>query len=164
MKGRLDMMSVVFRLAVAAAIASLPLIAPGCDTAPEECDVCHRPMHAETYYEVHLEGGDSRALCCPRCGLRFQQERDDVAFAEVADYATKNVMRAEDAYFVEDSSVHACSHSLLQEDRSGTQYQVAWDRCLPSLVAFESRETAEIFRKANGGTIRTYDELVAEMR
>jgi hypothetical protein len=60
--------------------------------------------------------------------------------------------------------VHACSHSLVQEDRSGTQYQVAWDRCLPSLVAFESRGAAEVFRKSNGGTIKTYDELVAELR
>lgn len=81
----------------------------------------------------------------------------------MADYATKQVFTASDAYFVEDSEVHACAHSRVHEDRSGTQYQVAWDRCLPSLVAFDSRDTAEDFRKARGGEIKTYDELVAEI-
>ena len=155
------MARIVARWIVPAALAA---IVSSCDVAPEECDVCHRPMHAETYYEVHLEDGETRALCCPRCGLRFQAERDDVAYAAVADYATKDVIDAADAYFVEDSEVHACSHSLVQEDRTGTQYQVAWDRCLPSLVAFESRETAEDFRNSHGGTIKTYDELVEELQ
>ena len=151
---------------LATLVISLAMIGAlaGCAQAPEECEVCHRPMHAETYYEVHLEGGDSRSLCCPRCGLRFQQERTDVAFAEVADYATKKVFTADEAFFVDDSSVHACAHSRVQEDRSGTQYQVAWDRCLPSLVAFESRSAAADFSNTHGGTIKTYDELVAEAR
>ena len=157
------MTHVVARLAVAASIFLILAMVPACNTAPEECEVCHRPMHEATYYEVHLEGGETKALCCPRCGLRFQQEREDDVSAEVADYATKKILDASDAYFVEDSEVHVCSHSRVREDRSGTQYQVAWDRCLPSLVAFESRDVAEDFRKTRGGVIKTYDELVAEI-
>lgn len=61
-------MTHVARLAVAVSASVLLTLAtvPACDTAPEDCEVCHRPIHAETYYEVHLENGDTRALCCPR--------------------------------------------------------------------------------------------------
>ena len=146
-------------------LASLLVLAlfASCNRSNDVCDECHRPMHAETQFQVRLEGGETRALCCPRCGMRFESERDDVMGAEVADYATKTLIDAHSAYFVEDSSVSLCTYSpLVREDRTGSQYQVTWDRCLPSLVAFRSRELADAFRKQNGGLVRTYEELLLE--
>ena len=58
--------------------------------------------------------------------------------------------------------MHFCGHASVREDRSGRQYEVAWDRCLPSLIAFSSREAARKFQKENGGDIKTYAELLAE--
>lgn len=130
--------------------------------SPETCDVCYRPMHQETFYRIHLKGGETKDVCCPRCGLRFQEGRDDVVGAEVTDFDTKRHVDAADAYYVENSPVHFCAHESVQKDRSGAQYQVAWDRCLPSLIAFSTREAAERFQRTNGGDIKTYEELLAE--
>lgn len=129
---------------------------------PNRCDVCQRPLHQETYYRLHMADGETLDVCCPRCGLRFQKGRNDVVSAEVTDFETKRPVDAEDAFYVDGSPVHFCSHAPVEEDRSGTQYEVAWDRCLPSLIAFESRAAAVRFQRENGGSIKTYRELLEE--
>ena len=126
------------------------------------CDVCYRPIHEETFYRIHLASEESMDVCCPRCGLRFQEDRQDVVRAEATDFYTKVLVDAAEAFYVENSHVHLCSHSPVQEDRSGTQYEVAWDRCLPSLIAFESQAGARAFQAQNGGVIKTYEELLRE--
>ncbi len=146
-------------------LASLLVLAlfASCHRSNDVCDACHRPMHAETQFQVRLEGGETRALCCSRCGMRFQLERGDAVGAEVADYATKTLIDAHSVYFIKDSSVSLCTHSPpVREDRTGSQFQVTWDRCLPSLVAFQSQELADAFRKQNGGLVKTYEELLLE--
>ena len=127
-----------------------------------ECEVCHRAVQEATAYEIHLEDGTSEKACCPRCGLRFQKGRADVASAEVTDFDTGNRFDASEALFVEGSSVNLCHSKMLEEDRSGVQYQLTWDRCMPSLVAFKSRESAESFRRDYGGVIKTYEEILKE--
>ncbi len=129
---------------------------------PDACDICYRPMHEETFYRIHLESGETKDVCCPRCGLRFQEGRDDVVQTEVTDFYTRQRIDAAVAYYVENSPVHFCSHASVQQDRSGGQHEVAWDRCLPSLIAFSSRQAAEKFRGESGGDIKTYEELLAE--
>lgn len=128
----------------------------------DRCDVCYRPLHRETYYRIHLTGGEALDVCCPRCGLRFQEGRKDVAHTEVTDFESRKLVDAEKAFYVEGSPVHFCSHAPREEDRSGTQYEVAWDRCLPSLIAFETRAAAVNFQDQNGGAIKTYGELLRE--
>ena len=128
------------------------------------CDACHRTMRDETHYQIAHTDGTLSELCCPRCGLRHQATLTDVAKSEVADYHTGRMFAAKEAFFVEGSDVHACDHhQLVQEDRSGSQYALTWDRCLPSLVAFVSEEQARKFREDHGGQLRHYDELVAEL-
>ena len=121
---------------------------------PDTCDICYRPMHQETFYRVHLESGESKDACCPRCGLRFQEDRDDVVRAEVTDFYTRQHIDAAAAYYVEGSPVHFCSHASVREDRSGGQYEV-WDRW--SLIVAAARE----FQEENGGDIKTYEVLAA---
>lgn len=127
----------------------------------DSCDVCHRPIHEETAYLVQLDGTSYRA-CCPRCGLRFRAERADATSAEVTGFDTGERFDAHDALFVEGSSVNLCQSKMLEEDRSGVQYRLAWDRCLPSLIAFKDREAAGAFRRDYGGVIKTYGELLEE--
>ncbi len=127
------------------------------------CQACHRAIHDETLYRVHMKDGSVEHICCPRCGLRFQEGRTDVASADVADFVTQERVDADKAFYVEDSSVVMCRHDgRLKEDCSGAQYELTWDRCLPSLVAFSSRGSAEAFRTEKGGVIKTYADLKQE--
>jgi nitrous oxide reductase accessory protein NosL len=81
----------------------------------------------------------------------------------VSDFFHRRRLDAPKAFYVEGSSVHLCCGEMApRRDAEGGQYVVAWDRCLPSLVAFETREDAETFRRQNGGTLKTYAELLKE--
>lgn len=127
------------------------------------CAACHRAIHGETHVVAHLEDGTTADVCCPRCALRFQKERDDVSSVDVTDFGTMERLDARDAFFVEDSKVILCRHDdRVQEDRSGVQYTLTWDRCMPSLVAFADREDAVAFQRESGGVVKTYDELLQE--
>ena len=85
------------------------------------CQVCRRPMHQATSMFVSLEGGQEVELCCPRCGLRFQQGRNDVRAAEAADYLSHHRIPAEDAVYVSGSSLHPCcsGEEILKEAAQG---------------------------------------------
>lgn len=126
------------------------------------CTVCHRAVHEQTSFRIHLRGGETQEVCCPRCGLRFIQARDDVTGVDVADFDTGERFDAKEAFYVENSSVNLCSRHTVEKDGSGVQYDLAWDRCLPSLIAFKNRAAAAAFRSRNGGSIKLYDELLQE--
>ncbi len=130
-----------------------------------ECAICRRPMHKATSYSILLEDESSVEVCCPRCGLHFQQGRRDVADAQVADFSTGERVPADEAHYVENSSVHlCCPMDPIPKDRSGTQYPLAWDRCLPSLVAFRNRDQAVEFSRQRGGHIKTYAQLLQQLQ
>ena len=59
-------------LAALALVAAVGTILHDQWDEPDTCDVCYRSMHQETFYRIHLENGESKEVCCPRCGLRFQ--------------------------------------------------------------------------------------------
>lgn len=127
----------------------------------EVCQICRRPMHDATSYFVTLGNDHEVELCCPRCGLRFQTGRNDVAETEVADYPSGQRIAASEAFYVVGSSVHpCCSEADILKDRSGIEYERTWDRCLPSVIAFRSEEDAGNFRDRHGGRILNYGEFV----
>jgi hypothetical protein len=124
------------------------------------CQICRRPMHAATSLFVSLDDGQEVELCCPRCGLRFQKGRSDVDSTQVSDYLSRRRLQAADASYVVGSSVHpCCSEAAILKDRSGIEYEKTWDRCLPSVIAFGSREDAQLFQREHGGELMTYPEL-----
>lgn len=130
---------------------------------PVVCDLCGRPLHQETLYRIHLRDGEVRQACCPRCGLHFQQGRDDIVAVEVADFRTSELLDATQGIYVEDSSVNLCYlDTPVRRHIEGTESTLAWDRCMPGLLAFESREDAEDFRHEQGGVLKTYEQLLEE--
>ena len=125
------------------------------------CGICQRPLHGATTYRIDLLGGEFVDVCCPRCGLHFQeQNRGRVKRAWIGDPAAGERFPAEQAVYVEDSSIrHCCSLERPREDGPGTPYRLAWDRCLPGLVAFKDRRSALDFQQDRGGVIKSYQEL-----
>lgn len=112
---------------------------------------------------VFLDDQEAVDVCCPRCGLRFQEGRADIAAVEAGDFDTAERLDAQHAYYIENSSVHlCCRQDFVRRDEAKRGYVLSWDRCLPSLVAFRTREQAEAFRQKHGGQIKTYRALLAE--
>lgn len=127
------------------------------------CEICRRPLHPATIYRIQLTSDETVEVCCPRCGLHFQNTLSDVKGTEVADFESGVLLPAEEAIYVVGSEVHlCCSSERLREDRAGGQYLLSWDRCLPSVVAFKDRTRARLFQAEKGGYLSSHDELVAQ--
>ncbi len=148
-----------------APLLALTLVAPACSTfeSAAVCQVCGRPIHGQVFYRVSLADGSTRDVCCPRCGLRFQAGRSDVVGVQVTDFNSGQLIDASRAFFVESSRVMlCCSDNKFQRDRSGGQYALQWDRCMPSLVSFATLEEAELFSRQKGGVVKNYSQLQQE--
>jgi hypothetical protein len=127
------------------------------------CQICERPIHAETYFRIQQADGKSLDVCCPRCGLRYLQNHPKIARSlSVIDFETRTFIPAEDATYVEDSDLHLCSPESTRREITGAEYEKVWDRCLPSLMAFQDRSNAEAFRSSHGGRIIRYSQLREE--
>ncbi len=128
------------------------------------CSLCGRPLQAKTYSEFDSKDGRTLHGCCPRCILRYQASQPDLGSFRVTTYCEKKLIRAEKAFFVENSSFNPCSSHDSKRDSSGTAYAVNWDRCMPGLVAFASLGAARRFRHEKGGVIQSYQDLLEESR
>lgn len=128
----------------------------------QDCDICSRHLHEEVSYKIYLSNGKVLDACCPRCGLRFERSNDNVVSAKVTDFTTGEFVPADEVLYIEESLVQLCAHDLAQRDGMGVLYRLVWDQCLPSLVAFKTREEAELFLRKNSGQIKTYAQIVTE--
>jgi len=146
---------------VAAVLAALvPVLS--CETAAARCAMCHREECRNLAFTIHLTDGSKVDMCCPRCALRYlARENPDVARLEVRDFATAKRLDARTATFVEGSDVHPCSasHEGPPKDERGCCLAPVYDRCLPSVLAFADRGTAEAFARQHGGFVKPFDAL-----
>lgn len=131
------------------------------------CTQCGRDECKNLAFTVGLEGGGSVRTCCPRCALRYiSEKRPAVTALAVRGFADGRSLDARKAFYVEGSDVHPCaSHEKgAAVDARGCCLKAVYDRCEPSLVAFDSADTAESFARDHGGFVRTFDELKAATR
>lgn len=131
---------------------------------PDLCNVCRRQIHPGHEYVLRLAGGRTEKACCPRCGMHSQVLNPaEVESAWASDFKSGRLIRAEDAFYVEGSDVMACcTASPLREP--GTTYELHWDRCLPSLIAFHSEAEAKAFQRRHGGEILSYGDSLESVK
>lgn len=145
-------------------VIAIAMLASACSmihSSERVCEVCRRPMHDATAYEILLSDERRIETCCPRCGQNYlKQAGASVLSARVADFNTGTLIDAREAIYLEGSNFHRCCQKpAMEKDLSGTQYVMSWDRCLPSLIAFSKTADADRFARKHGGRIRTFSEL-----
>jgi hypothetical protein len=133
--------------------------------APDLCGVCERGMHHGVTYRLELARGFEDA-CCPRCGMHFQIEHPgEIKHALATDLPSGKLIPAESAFYVEGGDI---SHCTLHEAPVARQPQGVsvrdYDRCLPSLVAFGSRQSAEAYQKEHGGELLDYPQAMEKVK
>jgi nitrous oxide reductase accessory protein NosL len=134
----------------------------GCAPRAKLCAVCQRDECKAMAFRVTLQSGKTIETCCPRCGLHYVETMKPAARGfEATDFATGQWMDATKATFVSDSDVKGCAMPSARRDAQGCCLYVAYDRCLPSLVAFADRAAAVEFQKQHGGNLVTFAELRA---
>jgi hypothetical protein len=133
---------------------------------PLVCQICGRDVPKQTEFRVETSKGTLTA-CCPRCAMHYMIDHPrQIRGARATDYATGRLVEAKTAYYDEGGDVQYCTlHSPTFErgPSDGVRMRV-YDRCLPVLVAFASREEAEAYRRQHGGRVLTYDQALESVR
>ena len=129
----------------------------------EECYACQRPIH-EHSRTVAIVDGKARTFCCPACALsEHRQEGKPIQITELTDYQTGAKLSPNGAFLVRDSEVNMCvrAHSMMDADKQAAPLQ--YDRCLPGLLAFASKDQAAQFAREHGGEVLPFDTVVAQL-
>lgn len=125
------------------------------------CPVCRRHEHPESVVRFQAQGEAPTDACCLSCALTYgRQTHKAVTILQVTDHASGGRIDPQHAAFVVGSDVSPCTHAMVHLGAEKEAYPVRWDRCLPSILAFVSAETAATFRAQHGGGVRTLQELL----
>ena len=131
--------------------------------AAGHCPICLRHAHKESLVKFKAEGERVTEACCLSCALTYgRQTHKPVTIVSVTDHSSGKELNPDTATFVVGSDVSPCTHMMMHVGPEKEAYSVRWDRCLPSILAFPSAESAEGFRTQHGGRLRTLHELTQQ--
>jgi hypothetical protein len=133
--------------------------------APAVCQICGRDIPGQTAYRLETAGGSIRA-CCPACAMHFMLHHSgEVRESWATDFNSHRLIPASRAYFDEGGDVQYCTAHMAPVERGpeGVSSRV-YDRCLPVLVAFATREEAEAYSARHGGRVLNYDQALESIR
>lgn len=133
-----------------------------CALKEANCEQCGRTECRNMAFVIRHTDGREVKTCCPRCGLHYlETEHSPVAALSVHDFETGAAIDAERALYVEGSDITPClvAGKRPLRDASGCCADPVYDRCLPSLIAFRSKEEAAAFAREHGGAVRAFGEI-----
>lgn len=131
---------------------------------PAICQVCGRVIPKETAFQLDTAKGTIDA-CCPGCALHYMLHHPGtVRKATATDFTSGRPIPAAQAFYDEGGDVQYCTlhQPPVERGPQGVSRRV-YDRCLPVLVAFATRNEAEAYRQKHGGRVVTYDEALASL-
>ena len=131
-----------------------------------QCEICVRAFHSAHYSEVALKSGRKIEACCPRCAMHYELNMPgQVARLSVSDHVSGRPAEAQAAFYVEGSDQHPCmsaSDSMPREP--GVEYDLKFDRCLPSLIAFKDETAARAFQTQHGGRLLSFAQALESVK
>ncbi len=128
---------------------------------PDQCYACKRPIHAHSK-TVALVNGHSKLFCCPACALSLhEQSGKPIKITELTSFLTGKALSPNEAWFVRGSSVNMCERTQELIDADKRPADLRYDRCAPSLIAFENRSDAVQFTREYGGEVHPFSEIAA---
>ncbi len=130
----------------------------------ESCQACMRPVHAHMK-TVALVDGKREIFCCPACALStHQQSGKPVQVVELTDYLNNTPLKPEDSYLVRNSDVNPCLQHHPAVGENNQPLESHFDRCSPSVLAFQDQRSAGAFANEHGGRVVKYSDFAAEFQ
>lgn len=132
---------------------------------PALCQICVRNIPKQTAYRLDTAKGTIKA-CCPSCAIHYMLHHPGaIREAWATDFDSGRMIPAATAYYDEGGDVQYCTahQPAVEREPQGVRQRV-YDRCLPVLVAFSTRDEAEAYRTRHGGRLLTYAEAVESLR
>lgn len=129
--------------------------------APDRCFACNRPIHANSRTTAAVNG-HKRFFCCPACALsQHEQGGQAVTITQLTSFDTGQPIAPGRAYLVRGSDVNLCEMKKELVDSSKHPADLLYDRCAPSLIAFDDRDRAMRFATEHGGVVEPFSEAAA---
>ena len=128
---------------------------------PTICQICDRHIPKQTAYNLETKDGPVKA-CCPACAMHYEvHHAGEVQDAWATDFNSGRMIPAKTAYYDGGGDVQYCTAHMpaMERDPQGVRQRV-YDRCLPTLVAFSTRDAADAYRQQHGGRVLTYSEAL----
>ncbi len=128
------------------------------------CSACARPIHEHMRTIATVDGkvGD---YCCPACALsEHQQAGKPVQVTKLTDFLTGKPLEPQTAYVVRDSNVNPCARHELAVTSDKQPMHTHFDRCSPSLLAFQDAEGARAFAAERGGQVLRFADLATRFQ
>ena len=133
---------------------------------PSVCEICGRGIMQQVEFQIETAHGTIYA-CCPGCAMRHIINHPGEAHKELAtDFSSGRLIPARSAYYDMGGDVQYCTRhdpSIQRVPGQGVEMRV-YDRCLPVLVAFASKDNAEAYQKQHGGRVVTFDQALQGVR
>ncbi len=127
----------------------------------DHCYACNRPVHAHSR-TVALVNGRAKLFCCPACALsQHEQSGKPVRITQLTSYVTGRPVSPGNAFLVRGSDLNMCETTRELIDPDKRPADLRYDRCAPSLIAFENRADAVRFTREHGGEVRPFGEIAA---
>ena len=123
------------------------------------CTACQREIQSATRTVGSVKGRE-QIYCCPTCVVRQHLQTGDAArIVEFSDFDTGDSLPSDDAYLVEGSGLNYCLSNHTHMDENKQVGSLDFDRCAPSIFAFETRAKALRFQQEHGGDVVRIDQL-----
>jgi hypothetical protein len=131
----------------------------------QSCKACARPVHAHMKTVAILDGKRA-TYCCPACALSaHQQSGKPGQVVELTDYLNNTPLKPEDGYLVRNSDVNPClQHHHPDVSENSQPLESHFDRCSPSVLAFQDQKTASAFAGEHGGQVVKFSDFAAEFQ
>ena len=155
----------------AAVVAILVLAGLGYSTwyfvhvrSAQSCKACMRPVHSHMK-TVAIVDGKRAIYCCPACALsEHQQSGKQVQVVELTDYLSNGPLKPGSSFVVRNSDVNPCLQHHPAVDETNQPLESHFDRCTPSVLAFQDRRTAVTFASAHGGQVVKFSDFASELQ
>ncbi len=109
---------------------------------------------------VEVQSGDALRVCDPRCALTHQEQTGEaVSLRQVTDFSTGEPLAPDQAFYVSGSDFSSHPHDETIRTTPADVAERHWHRCLPSVIAFASRDSAIRFQREHSGVVMALDEL-----
>lgn len=130
----------------------------------QSCKACTRPVHSHMKTVAILDG--KRAVyCCPACALSAdQQSGKRVQVVEMTDYLSNCPVKPEISFVVRNSDVNPCLQHHPAVGENNQPLEAHFDRCSPSVLAFQDQKSAAVFSVEHGGQVVKFSDFASEFQ
>ncbi len=134
------------------------------ERSAQSCKACTRPVHSHMKTVASLDG-KREVYCCPACALsEHQQSGKQGQVVELTDYLSNGQVNPAGGFVVRNSDVNPCLQHHPAVGENNQPLEAHFDRCSPSVLAFQDQKAARAFASEHGGQVARFSAFAAEFQ